>query len=120
MWKPIDQPVGFLFPKRRVIELKEYAEEFYKSKTWQKCRESYSKSVGGLCEDCMAKGIITPGDTVHHIKHITPQNISNAMITLDWNNLRLVCRDCHAKEHSSHKDRRYSVDENGNVAINCG
>lgn len=97
--------------------MKEYAEGFYKSKAWQKCRASYIKSVGGLCEDCLAKGIYKSGDIVHHIEHITPQNITNTSITLDWNNLRYVCRDCHAKEHNNKPNRRYQINDDGSVVI---
>lgn len=96
---------------------KEFAEAFYKSKAWQKCRESYIKSVGGLCEDCMAKGIVKAGDIVHHIEHITINNINNPDITLNWGNLKLVCRDCHAEEHKGNKNRRYKVDDMGNVIL---
>lgn len=94
---------------------RKFAESFYKSKAWETCRAGYIKSVGGLCEDCLAKGIYTPGDTVHHIEHITQQNINNPEITLNWNNLRLVCRQCHADEHKKKDNRRYEVDSEGNV-----
>ena len=95
----------------------EYAKNFYESKAWKECRKSYIKSVGGLCEDCLAKGIYKPGIIVHHIKHITPENITDVSITLNWNNLRYVCRDCHGEEHSNKGNRRYYVDEAGNVII---
>ena len=74
------------------------------------------RSVGGLCEDCMANGIIKAGEIVHHIVPLTPENISDPNIALSWNNLRLVCRDCHAKEHDA-RARRYKVDEMGRVSI---
>lgn len=95
----------------------EFAESFYKSKMWQHCRESYIKSVGGLCEDCYSKGIIKSGSIVHHIKHISKENINDPSITLDWNNLRYVCRDCHAKEHSKFSSRRYTINDDGSVVI---
>lgn len=96
---------------------KEFSESFYKSKTWQKCRAAYIKSVGGLCEDCLAKGIYRPGKVVHHKKIITKENIQDPTITLNWDNLRYVCQDCHAYEHSTKANRRYLVDEKGNVVI---
>lgn len=96
--------------------MKEYAEGFYKSKAWQKCRASYIKSVGGLCEDCLAKGIYRTGTIVHHIEHITPQNITNTSITLDWKNLRYVCRECHAEEHKR-RQRRFVVGDDGCVVM---
>lgn len=94
--------------------MKEYAESFYKSKEWKKCRAAYAKSVGNLCEICYAKGLIVPGVIVHHKIHITPENITNPSIALDWNNLQLVCRDCHAEIHAR-SSKRYKLDEFGRV-----
>lgn len=96
---------------------KEFAESFYKSKTWQKCRASYIKSVGGLCENCLEKGILKTGSIVHHINHITEDNINDDSVTLNWSNLRYVCRDCHAREHSTQGRRRYTIDDYGNVIV---
>lgn len=94
--------------------MKEYAETFYKSKTWQKCRDGYLRSVGGLCEQCMKEGRFTPAVIVHHKVHISPVNITDPNVTLDWNNLEALCRDCHAQQHT-HKKKRFRVDEIGRV-----
>lgn len=94
--------------------MKEYAAKFYSSTAWKECREAYAKSKRNLCEICLAKGIYTPGEIVHHKTHITPKNIDDPNITLNWNNLELVCRLCHAAEHEQRK-RRYRFDEAGKV-----
>ena len=95
-----------------------FAKPFYKSTEWLRCREEYAKSVGYLCEDCLKRGVYRPGVIVHHIEELTPINITNPEVSLDFSNLRLVCRDCHAKEHSHKgKDRRYVIDEKGNVLL---
>lgn len=95
--------------------MKEFAKGFYKSKAWQATRDAYAASVGGLCEDCLARGIYKAGEIVHHKQALTPENIGDPSVTLAWDNLRLVCRDCHAKEHGSTK--RYKVDKMGRVSI---
>jgi 5-methylcytosine-specific restriction endonuclease McrA len=61
---------------------------------WKKCRNNYFQSKYGLCERCAA-----PGKIVHHKKYITPDNINDPNITLNWDNLELVCQECHNKEH---------------------
>ena len=94
--------------------MKDFAKSFYTSRAWKNCRRAYAASVGGLCEDCKAKGLITPGEIVHHKIELTPENIHNASVTLSWNNLRLVCRECHAREHGA-RERRYTVDPLGRV-----
>ena len=98
------------------VSMKEFAKGFYTSKAWVDCREAYRRSVGGLCERCLKNGLITAGVIVHHKIHLTPDNINDPNITLNWGNLELLCRDCHADEHTRHK-RRYRVDERGRVTI---
>lgn len=98
--------------------MKEYAEKFYSSKEWQECRKAYAASKQYLCEDCLKKGLITPGEIVHHIIHLTPANIDDPSITLNFNNLRLVCRECHAAEHGAKANLRYIIDSNGKVIPN--
>ncbi len=92
--------------------MKPYAEKFYKGKAWQDCRAAYAKSKGGLCERCLAKGIYKAGEIVHHRVHLSPENIGDAGVALNWDNLELLCRDCHAVEHGG---KRYKVDEFGRV-----
>ena len=96
--------------------MKEYAATFYKSKAWQHCREGYAASVGGLCEDCLKKGLVTPGEIVHHKIAITPENVTDPSVTLNWENLKLVCRNCHAIEHGA-RICRYTVDQIGRVKV---
>lgn len=91
-----------------------YARAFYSSIQWQECREAYARSKKYLCEDCLAKGLYTPGEIVHHVINLTPENINDPNVTLNFDNLRLVCRKCHAEEHK-HRERRYVIDELGNV-----
>lgn len=97
--------------------MKPYAVAFYKSKAWKTCRASYMERVGGLCEDCLELGRLTPAEIVHHVQEITPENINDPSITLNQANLRAVCRECHAIEHGAHV-RRFKVDELGRVIAN--
>lgn len=97
--------------------MKDYAKQFYLSSAWVACRTAYKKQAGGLCEVCAKKGLIVPGEIVHHKIHITPNNIHDPNITLSFQNLELVCRSCHAEIHGK-KKKRYKVDEYGTVTIN--
>ena len=94
--------------------LKPWAKEFYQSVTWHNCRAAYIKSVGGLCERCLKRGLYVPGVIVHHKTHLTPGNIGDPTISCSFDNLELLCRDCHADEHQRVK-RRYRIDEGGRV-----
>lgn len=95
--------------------MKPWAEAFYSSTAWKDCREAYAASKGRLCERCLRNGIYTAGELVHHKIHLTPTNISDPTVTLNWENLELVCRNCHAAEHGNAK--RYKVDAAGRVTI---
>ncbi len=98
--------------------MKEYARAFYKSRAWLKCRDSYIKSVGGLCERCLADGLIVPGYIVHHKCYLTPENINDPATTLNWDNLELLCLDCHNKEHFKEEhEKRYEVMPDGTVIV---
>jgi 5-methylcytosine-specific restriction endonuclease McrA len=94
--------------------MKDFAASFYKSKAWQACRAAYLSKVGGLCEDCLAKGIYTPAEIVHHTVELTPENINRPEISLNPELLRAVCRECHAAAHGA-RIRRYKLDELGRV-----
>ena len=94
----------------------EFASRFYKSQAWKKCREEYARQHKYLCENCLEHGLYRPGEIVHHVIPLTPENIEIPEITLSFSNLRLVCRDCHAAEHDTKKKfRRFVVDSCGNV-----
>lgn len=95
--------------------MKEFAKAFYKSKAWQRTRDTYAASVGGLCERCLQSGLYTAGEIVHHKRELTPENIADPNISLCWDNLELLCRDCHGKAHG--KVKRYRVDEFGRVIL---
>ena len=97
--------------------MKSWAESFYKSTAWKRCRDSYMSKARGLCEDCDRKGLVTPATEVHHIIELTKDNISDDSITLSYDNLVALCHDCHMKRHHPHQ-RRYKVDEWGRVIPN--
>ena len=99
---------------------KEWAKPFYKSKAWKQCRSSYIKSVDGLCERCLCKGKIVSGYILHHKTYITPTNINDPNVTLNWDNLEYVCKRCHDNEHGVGRENKtvrdgLMFDEQGNL-----
>lgn len=89
---------------------KQFAKRFYNSSSWIKTSKAYAASVFNLCEICGK-----PGYIVHHIIHLTPQNINDPNITLSWHNLKYVCITCHNKIHSKQDTRIVQFDADGNV-----
>lgn len=74
------------------------------------------KSRGGLCERCLARGVVTPAEIVHHKIHLTPENVHDPNIALSWDNLEAVCRKCHAELHGKNPEgKRWHVGPDGQV-----
>lgn len=92
-----------------------FSRGFYNSVNWKKTRRAYFKYRSGLCEECLARGLYVRGEIVHHKIELTPENINNPKISLDWSNLELVCRECHERIHDTGRNRRYQIDAFGNV-----
>ena len=93
----------------------EYAKSFYNGKAWTRCRDAFMKSKYYICERCGVAALI-----VHHKEYITPENINNPEITLNWNNLEALCIDCHNREHQSGGATADGIyfDSNGNLYKN--
>lgn len=81
-----------------------FAKKLYASKAWRQCRDAYVAYRHGICERCGA-----PGVEVHHKRYLTPANIDDAEIVFGWDNLELLCRDCHIAEHEKKKNLRRST-----------
>lgn len=69
-----------------------WADKFYKTKRWQKCRGAYVEKMHGICEVC--GGI---GNEVHHVIELTKENINDPNIAYSHNNFQLLCHSCHDK-----------------------
>ena len=93
---------------------KDFAIEFYNSAAWQHCRAAYIEHVHGLCERCHKPDFI-----VHHKVYLTPENIDNPDITLNFDNLEYLCLECHNGEHRGRKHESIReglyFDENGDL-----
>ncbi len=71
---------------------KEWARRFYNSKAWKECRRFILRRDMYTCAHCHARA-----EEVHHIIGLTPDNIRDASIALNPNNLISLCHDCHTK-----------------------
>lgn len=80
---------------------KPFAEAFYKSQAWKRCRLSYIAkrrlTDGGLCEVCNER----LGYIVHHKVILTPENIRDPEIALNHDLLSYECKGCH-DAHEGH------------------
>ena len=95
---------------------RDFAKSFYKSKEWQQTRDYILRRDRFLCRDCGRAA-----SEVHHIEHLTPQNIGNVNVTMNPENLVSLCKDCHFERHKGEhgkgrkafEENPYTFDENG-------
>lgn len=79
--------------KHRLIQ------NFYASKPWITFRMTLINERGNQCQACgmiVAKSSDMIG---HHTVELTPENVHDAMISLNPDLVDLICFDCHNKEH---------------------
>ena len=76
---------------------------FYASSKWKKLRTKALKRDHYSCVNCKAKGILTTSRLeVDHIKEV--EYYPDLSLQLD--NLRTLCRDCHNKRHNRYQRTR--------------
>ena len=96
-------------------------EAFYRSWIWRRCRKAFAESKGNLCERCMKRGIINPGSKdrpleVHHKVPLTADNVQDPEVALAWDNLELLCKDCHDAERER-REKRWTIGADGRVIL---
>jgi hypothetical protein len=72
---------------------------FYASEAWINLRLQLINERGNKCERC-GKIILRSKDLIgHHKTELTPENVSDYEISLNPENIEIICFDCHNKEH---------------------
>lgn len=100
----------------------EQQKAFYVSVAWIGCARAYRKNHP-LCERCLERNDISAAEEVHHKIKLSPENINNPDITLNWDNLEALCGKCHKEEHSRQrsegrkKNRRWQINDNGDIIL---
>lgn len=72
---------------------------FYNSKRWREFRVALITERSNRCERCES---IVPKSMdlhAHHEIELTPENVHDAMTSLNPEKIKLICRSCHDKEH---------------------
>lgn len=77
--------------------------KFYHTKAWFRMRYYIRLKYKGICQRCGKNGT-----HVHHIKLVTEANVNDPNVTLNEENLTLLCHDCH---NFIHMDSKYMRDD---------
>lgn len=80
-------------PRPRSKKLTKKYREYITSKEWWNLRMAFADSKGNKCERCGGPG--------HHVHHKTYRNFRKET----FDDLELLCRDCHEKEHKRRMKR---------------
>lgn len=105
---------------------RDFSRAFYHSRAWRRAQAAYMRAPvpteSGtcppyMCERCFSlTGRLVPAEIVHHIRHLTPENVGDPEVALSTANLMRVCRDCHARLHAPDAfEPRVAFDEDGRV-----
>ena len=68
---------------------------------WQQLRRK-KFLANPVCEDCAAKGRVTPTEEIHHNRPVESgkDEIEMRQLAYDYNNLVSLCKACHAARHA--------------------
>ena len=73
--------------------------KFYASKEWRQLRDILIVERKMTCQKCGKHFIDTSQLIGHHIIELNEDNVYNADISLNKDNIEVICYDCHNKEH---------------------
>lgn len=105
-------PVEFELSSDTQSDNKSKIEKFYQSIKWKRVRNYKRALARGVCEICGKAGW-----EVHHIVPVTIKNVDDPDISLNLNNLMLLCTSCHNSMRRKSKQLRDDLefDCNGNL-----
>lgn len=93
-----------------------WAKKFYNSKEWRALRERLIVEANFLCSECGERYLQDSAQLVaHHITELSPANVNDVNIALNPDNIKIICRRCHDKQH-----RRFEFGNEHNVYIVYG
>lgn len=87
---------------------------FYNSPAWRTFSAMIRSSRFHICELCGSPD----ASEVHHLVHINKHNVTDPAVTLNEDNVMLLCRHCHYSIHErgKYRNRRSLFDACGNIA----
>ena len=93
-----------------------WAAKFYNSPEWKALRMSLIIQRGPRCQRCGKDMTFDQINLIaHHKKPLTPMNITDPNVSLNTDNIELICFDCHNREHG-----RFGYSKEHNVFLVYG
>lgn len=107
--------------KKRLImmkwnnDFKAWQKKFYNGDEWKKIRNRIRKKYRMKC--CHCHKLIRGRSIVDHIIEVTPDNKFDRNITMNEDNLQLLCQDCHNTKTFKSKEINFEIDERADVNL---
>ena len=102
-----------IMPGKYTVSIKR--RRFYDSVIWKRAKQEKIMMARGICERCGRKGT-----EVHHKIPLTDDNIDDPNISINPDNLELLCKSCHDQarcDEEGTNPNRIEFTENGDVII---
>lgn len=74
-------------------------DSFYTSDEWIRFRQTIISEREAKCTECDRNILEGKELHLHHIKELTLDNVNDYMISMNPDNVRIVCHECHNKIH---------------------
>jgi len=77
----------------------DWQSKFYTGQVWRKFRHALVLERGMRCERC---GRLLKDESeieADHVKELTPETVNNPKVSLNPNNIQLLCKNCHNQKH---------------------
>lgn len=87
----------------------DFARWLYTSKAWRELRFNLIVKRGPVCQRCSKVVIDTSKLIGHHRIALSPANINDINVTLNQENIELICFDCHNVEHRRYGCNKHNV-----------
>jgi len=87
----------------------DFARWLYVSKAWRELRFNLIIERGPVCQRCSEVVIDTSKLIAHHRIPLSPANINDINITLNQENIEIICFDCHNVEHRRYGCNKHNV-----------
>ena len=90
---------------RKETDMRKLRQKAYQDAKWRKERDTFLKEHP-LCDDCLAKGKVTPATSIHHLKSPFKNGEINWNLLYDWDNLVSLCHECHGERHAEEQGHK--------------
>jgi len=104
--------------RKNIKQKPDWKVKFYNCKPWKILRQKMIDKARGICASC--NEIIIGSPEVHHLIELTMHNVTNPNISFNPKLLKVLCTDCHNKQHGRFMAAEKIIIVNDNLDVDYG